>query len=510
MEASIESRPLAKIEADLLIICVFQDEKVAEVLKSLDKDNGLPAEFVTNFSAECERESFTGKVGQSLQLPSYGAIGSKRLLVRGLGKKAEATVSVLRKAIGAIAKKLAGHSGLDTAAIVSRASEKEDWNEESAAQACVEGWLLGGYAFTKYKTQKDDKKKSEHKLKTLHIVANGAGAVDALKVAALRGRTIAESANFARDLIAEPPVYMTPTRLAEVAQELDGDGVKCEVLDAADVEKLGMGAFLGVARGADQPAKFIVLRYTHANAKKTIALAGKGITFDSGGLSIKTAQGMETMKYDMSGAAATLGTIRAMKELKPQINITAVMPATENMPGGSAMHPGDVVKAMNGKTIEVNNTDAEGRLILADALSYVAKEKPDEIIDIATLTGAVVTALGRAAAGIMGNDDALVQRVIKSGADAGEKYWQLPMFDDYKEGLKSEIADLKNAGSRGEAASSSAAMFLKEFVDGRPWAHLDIAGPGWIEKDKDEVNKGGTAFGLRTLCYYLLSQAADA
>jgi leucyl aminopeptidase len=504
MEVKVESRPASKIDVDLLVVGVFQDEKIKDVLTALDA--GIPATFVDNFADECERETFNGKTGQSIQLPTYGAIACRRLLVRGLGKKADATTAVLRKGIGAIAKKLSSHTGLETAAIITRLDDKEGWRQETAAQAIVEGWLLGSYSFTKYKTQKEDKKK-ENKLKTLFVVVPEKTDTKLVETAAARGLVIAECTNFARDLIAEPPIYMTPTRLAEEAKNLNGGAVQCEVLDKDDVEKLGMGAFLGVARGASQPPKFIIMRYSHADAKKTIAIAGKGITFDSGGLSIKTAQGMETMKYDMSGAAATLATMRAVRELKPKINVVAVMPATENMPSGTAMHPGDVITAMNGKTIEVNNTDAEGRLILADALAYLAKEKPDEIIDIATLTGAVVTALGRAAAGIMGNDQAFIQRVIDSGAEAGEKYWQLPLFDEYKETLKSDIADLKNAGARGEAATSSAAMFLKEFVDGRPWTHLDIAGPGWIDKEKDDLNKGGTAFGLRTLCYYILSQA---
>lgn len=503
MEIKIDTRPASQIDADLLIIGLFQDENVADALKALDSK--IPDEFINMAVAESERENFTGKVGSSVQLPGFGAMACKRLLLRGLGKKNEVNQTVLRKAIGAVAKRNSGRNCPHSVAVLPRWQAS---SPEPAVQAIIEGWLLGAYTFTKYKTTKEDKKPEDRELQVISIAGLG-GDEEKLKQAAIRARIIAESTNFARDLIAEPPAFMTPTKLAEEASRLVSDNVVCEVFDSEDAKKMGMGAFLGVARGAGQAPKFIVMRYSHPDATKTIGIAGKGITFDSGGLSIKTAQGMETMKYDMTGAAVAIGTMRAVRALKPKLNVIAVAPATENMPGGNAMHPGDILTAMNGKTIEVNNTDAEGRLILADALSYLTREKPDEIIDVATLTGAVVTTLGRAAAGIMGNDDALIKRISESGSDAGEKYWQLPLYDEYKDSLKSDVADLKNAGSRGEAASCSAGMFLKEFVDSRPWAHLDIAGPAWIEKDKDEINKGGTAFGLRTLCYYLLSQAAN-
>ncbi|MGH9549375.1 MAG: M17 family metallopeptidase, partial [Terriglobales bacterium] len=273
---------------------------------------------------------------------------------------------------------------------------------------------------------------------------------------------------------------------------------------------LGMGSFLGVARGAAEPAKFVTIKYEAPGAKRTVAVVGKGITFDSGGLSLKPAVSMEHMKYDMSGAAAVLATMQVVGTLKPDVSVLGVLAATENMPGDAAMHPGDVLKAMNGKTIEVNNTDAEGRLVLADALTYACRQGADELIDIATLTGAIVTALGRAAAGLMGSDQQLVQRLIDAGDEAGEKLWQMPLYEEYKDTLKSDIADLKNAGSRGEAGSSSAAMFLREFVEGgKPWAHLDIAGPGWLEKERDEMNKGGTAFGVRTICHYILGCSSN-
>jgi leucyl aminopeptidase len=494
MEAFKETRALSEIDADVLIVAIFQDEKVDATLKSLDE--ALPEAFVAGIAQECEREKFTGKNGQTMNVPTFGNLAVRKLVLRGLGKATELDAAAVRKAAAA------SRRGNQNAEVVALNFRTED---PALLQAEIEGWTLGAYKFLKYKTKEDDKKYTP--TRELRVVAP-AVADDQFAALAKRAKAIAEATNFARDLIAEPAVFMTPTKLAEAAMELNGNQfVTVDVLEMKDVEKLGMGSFLGVARGAKEPAKFIVMRYMHPNAKQTVGLAGKGITFDSGGLSIKTSQGMENMKYDMSGAAVVIATMRALKELQAPVNVVAVAAATENMPGENAIHPGDVLTAMNGKTIEVNNTDAEGRLVLADALSYLSREKPDEMIDLATLTGAVVTALGRAAAGIMGNNDALVERIRAAGDRAGERYWQLPMYDEYKEALKSDIADLKNAGARGEAPTAAAAMFLKEFVDGVPWVHLDIAGPAWMDKEKDELNKGGTAFGVRTLCYYLLSLA---
>lgn len=371
-------------------------------------------------------------------------------------------------------------------------------------KALVEGWLLGSYSFQKYKSNTEERPRTKVETLSVNSVEISQSQFER---ACTTGQVIAEATNLGRSLIAEPASYMTPGKLAEEARRVASKcGLTCKVMDVPQLEKLGMGAFLGVAKGAKEPPKFIVLKYEPEKAaKKKIAIVGKGITFDSGGLSLKTAQGMEHMKYDMSGAAVVIGTMQVIGSLRPAaVSVMGVIAATENMPGDGALHPGDVLKSLNGKTIEVNNTDAEGRLVLADALTYAVRQGVDELIDVATLTGACVTALGRVAAGIMGSDQRLVDELIAAGGKAGEKLWQLPLFDEYKELLKSDIADLKNAGSRGEAGSASAAMFLKEFVNGKPWAHLDIAGPAWLDKDRDECNKGGTAFGVRTLCHYIL------
>ncbi len=496
MEFQLETNPFSQIAADILVLGVFLDESVGETIRKLDPD--FPLDFAQSIDEICLGEGFTGKTAQTVHLPTYGRISAGKLILRGLGKSGDYCTAIIRKSVAGLARRLTAGCVLNR---VSFCLPKISSSRQ--IQAAVEGWILGSYNFDKYKCLSDNHKKSSAPSALSFVAFQD---IRDFGDGVRRAEAIASACNFARDLIAEPAAFMTPTRLAEAAQSLSCGQVTCKILDAADTEKLGMGAFLGVARGAEEPPRFIVLKYSHPEASKSVVIVGKGITFDSGGLSLKTSQGMENMKYDMAGAAVVIAVMKAVCQLKPRLTLTAVAAATENMPSGRAIHPGDVLFAMNGKSIEVNNTDAEGRLVLADALCYAAAQKPDEIIDVATLTGAVVTALGRACAGIMGNSDELIGKVIGSALAAGEKLWQLPLLDEYKDSLKSEIADLKNAGSKGEAPSSCAGMFLKEFVNGCPWAHLDIAGPAWSDKEKDELNKGGTAFGVRTLCYYLTAE----
>lgn len=495
MDFKREDATLSQITADCLIVGTCQGDVLAKLVSSLDKS--FPQSLANHLDAAAASEKFEGKAGQTLTLPTFGQLPATRLIFWGMGKAADCHPNATRKLAANAARRLKAQGHGDVCYYFTRADDELDH-----VQAFVEGFILGTYSFAKYKST--DKERS--KIGSVSLAGLKTGQKN-FAVAVKTGTVIAESTNFARDLIAEPAAYMTPTQLAQEARRVSKQlGLNCEVMERAQMEKLGMGALLGVARGASEPPRFIVMRYAYPKSKKTVAIVGKGITFDSGGLSLKPAQSMEHMKYDMSGAAAVLAVMQAVGRLQPKVSVIGVVAASENMPGGKALHPGDVLVAMNGKTIEVNNTDAEGRLVLADALSYVLTLKPAQIIDIATLTGGVVTALGRAAAGVMGNNQKLVDALIASAAQAGEKLWQLPLFDEYKDYLKSDIADLKNAGSRGEAASSAGAMFLREFVDGTEWAHLDIAGPGWMDKDKDELNKGGTAFGVRTLCRYLLSR----
>lgn len=321
---------------------------------------------------------------------------------------------------------------------------------------------------------------------------------------------MAEATNLARDMANEPANYMTPTDMAEVAKKVAQDyELEFKVLEKKDIEKLGMGALLGVSQGSRQPLKFIILTYKGSRPSKTpLGLIGKGITFDSGGISIKPSEGMGDMKGDMSGGAAVIAAMRAIGELKPKINVTALIPATENLPDGAAVKPGDILKAMNGKTIEIVNTDAEGRLILADALSYAGKLKLSPLVDVATLTGACHVALGDVCSGAFSNNNELVEKVIKAGEDSGERIWHMPMDEDYKEQNKSDVADIKNTGGRWGGAIT-AAQFLAEFVGETPWVHLDIAGTARTDKEKRFLVKGATGVTVRTLVNLTLSLAQE-
>ncbi len=530
MKYKLESAALSECQSDLACVFVYANEKPGDVLKDLDPafSRKLKA-FLEMLGQHATEDGFKGKAGQILTLPTFGNMGARRISLIGAGESKEFGSSQARKAAASLLRRLpqdnfqgsisfyfrkpgAPAATKKTAAAkrqvktpaASKSGTVADAIDAELAQAVVEGILLASYSFKKYKSQKNGDSKKE-KLPQALTFAGLKLTAKTLSDACSKGEVIAESTNFARRLIAEPPCFMTPSRLADEARYVAKEfGLGIKVFDVKEIERLGMGSFLGVARGAKEPPRFIVLSYDVPKAKRKVAIVGKGITFDSGGLSLKPAQSMEHMKYDMSGAAAVIATMRVVGKFKPNFSVIAVVAASENMPGDNALHPGDVIKSMNGKTIEVNNTDAEGRLILADALTYAVKQGADELIDIATLTGAVVTALGRVAAGIMGSDQSLVEKLIESGARGGEKLWQLPLYDEYHESLKSDIADLKNAGSRGEAGSASAAMFLKEFTNGKPWAHLDIAGPGWLDREREECNKGGTGFGVRTLCRYLV------
>ncbi|MBA3246966.1 MAG: leucyl aminopeptidase, partial [Pyrinomonadaceae bacterium] len=322
-----------------------------------------------------------------------------------------------------------------------------------------------------------------------------------------RGRIIGESVNFTRDLANEPGAYMTPTNMAERAQEIATQfGLEIDVLEREEMEREGMGSLLSVARGSEEPPKLIILKYTPEGGAKgatkqngdLLALVGKGITFDTGGISLKPGENMELMKYDMTGGGTVLGVMRAIAQLKPPIPVLGVVPSTENMPSGKATKPGDVVRAMSGKTIEVINTDAEGRLVLADAISYAKKLGATRIVDLATLTGAVSIALGDVNTGILGTDQELIDELIAAGREVGEKFWQLPLDKEYSKQIKSDIADIKNVGGR-KAGTITAAAFLKEFADGVSWAHLDIAGTAWGDDAKPFRSKGPTGVAVRTL-----------
>src|SRR6185312_6680271 len=384
--------------------------------------------------------------------------------------------------------------GIKSVAIVPRS----EGDAETEASTVVEGAIMGLFEPDKYRTV--DK---ENRLLDKIVVSLAGADAAAIDRGAERGRIIGESVNFTRDMANEPGAYLTPTDMADRAREVASEfGLNIDVLDEARMEQEGMGSLLSVSHGSEQPAKLIILRYTPADAPvsdgELLAFVGKGITFDSGGISLKPGENMELMKYDMTGGATVIGAMRAVAQLKPPIPVLGVAPCSENLPSGKATKPGDVVRAMTGKTIEIINTDAEGRLILADAIAYAKKLGATRVVDLATLTGAVSIALGDVHAAILGTDQELIDEVINAGKDVGEKFWQLPLDAEYTRQIKSDIADIKNVGGR-KAGTITAAAFLKEFAEGLSWAHLDIAGTAWADDAKSHRSKGPTGIAVRTL-----------
>jgi leucyl aminopeptidase len=492
MEITGEVRKFFEVDVDALVISIFEGEKADHgLLKELDDRTG---EMISQIIGTDEMR---GRQTDMVFIHQPGNIKSRRLLLVGAGKADEFSTDSASRYAGAAARFLRS-KGVRSMALLRRSTI----DLELAAQAVVEGVLMGLFEPDQYKTRD----REERQIDRLVLVASEAGSEGAIRRAINRGRIIGESVNFARGLSNEPSSVLTPTELAQragqVAQEF---GLEIDILDEPRIKELGMGALLGVARGSDEPCKLIVLRYAGAGATdhgNLVAIVGKGITFDSGGISIKPADGMERMKYDMSGAAATLAVMRAIAQLKPAVDVIGLMPATENMPSGHAYKPGDVLRAMSGKTIEVINTDAEGRLILADAITYAKKLGATRIIDLATLTGAVSIALGSVYAAILGNDQSFVDNVRKSAAGVGEKLWQLPMDEDYRDLIKSDIADIKNTGGR-YAGTITAAYFLREFAESTPWVHLDIAGTAWENEKKPHMAKGPTGVGIRTLINFI-------
>jgi leucyl aminopeptidase len=416
-------------------------------------------------------------------------VKAKRLLLIGGGKADKFTASDLRKAAGTAVRFLKSR-GLRKFAFIA----PEGMPADAAVKAIVEGAFLGNFDPDTYKSDRKDQRIDE-----LTVVASGDQA--ALQKALDTGRIIGESQNFTRELVNEPSNRMTPTILAERAKKMAQEvGLKCEVYGGDKIRELKMGAFWGVAQGSDEPPALIILRYEPAGApaNPVLGLVGKGITFDTGGISIKPADGMEKMKYDMAGGAAMIGAMRAIALLKPSHKVISVICASENMPSGKAQKPGDVQIAMSGKSIEIINTDAEGRLVLADGLHYAKQLGATHLIDAATLTGAVVVALGYVNAGVFANDDQMYQRFDQALDKAGEKFWRLPLDDEYREVIKSNIADIVNSGGR-YGGAITAAMFLKEFAGDTPWLHLDIAGTAWTEEAKPWIAKGPSGIAVRSL-----------
>lgn len=427
-------------------------------------------------------KEFKGKQNEVLLVPAPKDIKPERILFVGLGKKNEISAERIRQAGGRAAVYLRD-MGMKKVAL----STGVIFSFNLSPINFVEGALLGLYTFKKYKEEKNNK--------TIDSITILSKPSKELNNELNRTKTVTASVCFARDLISTPSNDMTPTHLAKAALSLKRKNLFVKILNKRDVERLGMGAYLSVARGSNEPPKFIVLEYKGAKGRP-LALIGKSITFDSGGISLKPADGMEKMKYDMAGGAAVLGIIKAALELKLPVNLVGILPATENLSGGSATKPGDIVKSITGKTVEIINTDAEGRLILADAIGYAKRFKPSAIIDIATLTGACSIALGSEAMAMMGNDRGLMDKIKKSAGNTYERVWEMPLFDEYREYIKSDIAEIKNTGGK-NGSLVTAAYFLYEFAEKTPWVHLDIAGTAWTEKDKPYIPKGASGIGVR-------------
>ncbi|MBE0430336.1 MAG: leucyl aminopeptidase [Dehalococcoidia bacterium] len=490
---------ITQVEADAIVVNLFEGvDQPAGATAAVDRAlDGAVSSLI-------RRGEIKGKFGEVGIVHSFGQpplISAGIVAIAGLGKPEAFDADRIRGVSAEFCRALRKLNCRRIATILHGAGTG-GIEPESCAQAITEGALLGLYAFTKYK-------KPEHEdIAEILLVAREEGLVPLLDAAIDRGRVAAEATNLARDMVNEPANYMTPGRMAETAEALAAEhGLQCKVLDREDMEAMGMGALSGVARGSNQPPKLITLSYkTDASSNSGLGFLGKGITFDSGGISIKPSDGMGEMKSDMAGAAAVIAALVAIARLKPQINVTAVTPVAENLPSGSALRPGDVLRAMNGKTIEVISTDAEGRLILADALCYARKLGLSPLVDVATLTGACRIALGTRYAGLFANDQDLASRILNAAQRTGEGIWRMPLPDEYREQIKSDIADIKNTGER-PGAAITAALFLSEFVEDTPWAHMDIAGPAYGNKESGYLLKGATGFGVRTLLELALQEA---
>jgi leucyl aminopeptidase len=453
-----------------------------------------------------------GKTGEVTVVHTLGKVPSPRVLVAGLGKQDRFGVKDIRNLMGTCLRRARG-TGATTAATIVHGAGIAGLDAEECAQAIAEGAVLGTYRFRRYKANSnnangDDDSAGPKDIETLHIVEQDESKLDALRRGVERGTVMAQAACHTRDLANEPANALPPAVFAERAQQLAQDaGLECEILTDGQLRQMGMGALLGVGIGSTQPPRFIIMKYQgDPDSKDTLGLLGKGITFDSGGISIKPAAGMESMKGDMSGGAAVVSAMWALGKLKPKINVTAMVPTAENMPSGSATRPGDVVKAMNGKTIEVINTDAEGRLILADAICYAKREGLSPIVDVATLTGAMQVALGPSATGFFATEDSLAEQMVAAGEKSGELMWRFPLLHEYKENLKSTVADIKNTGNRFGGAIS-AAEFMHFFVEDTPWVHIDMAGTDESDKEKGIFVKGSTGIPTRTLINFVLARA---
>ncbi len=502
---AVKTGSIAEASEDAVVVFRHRDGEPLRAFVAVSRALGAA------FESALAGSGFDGKSGQAVLVHTGGRIRPRVAVAAGLGVRADAGPERLRQAAARAAQR-AADAGCERVAF----ALPPGMDPEESARACVEGALMGWYRFTRYKTGRDD---APREVKALALYVADAD-LPAARAGSRRGMIVGEAVNQVRDLGNLPANVATPTYVADHARRIARKyGMTCEVIDRKGMERLGMGALLGVARGSVEPPKLIILRYSgrrgaRSNGSRTadrpIALVGKTITFDSGGISLKPADNMEQMKSDMMGGAGVLAVLEAAARLQLPVSVVGLLPATENMPSGTAIKPGDVVTALSGTTIEVVNTDAEGRLVLADALAYAVKRfQPRLAVDIATLTGACSVALGQHAIGLLGTDEALMARLQRAADDSGERVWRLPLWEDYYEQIKSDVADLKNTGGR-PAGTITAAAFLSKFVGDTPWGHLDIAGTMWSGETRHYVSKGATGAGVRLLIQFLMDDAEAA
>lgn len=484
MKINVTDSNLLNSDVNILVVKYYknQDISACPINNAL---NGEILDFVF------KKEGFNADFGQTYLLPVSGKIKADKVLIVGLGEKETFTFDKLRVATAKAIQKCDTMKNNSKVGIF--LSGDTDLLKE--AQITAEDAIIGTYDFDKYKSKKNESPISE-------LIIATPGALEKVEAAVIKGEIIAKSMSMARDLINEPAQVITPETLANKAKSVQG--IDTVIYDETQIREMGMNAYYAVGRGSINPPRLIYMKYLSPNPRKKIAIIGKGLTFDSGGMDLKPPASMLNMKDDMSGAACVISVMNALAQLKPDIEVHAIVAACENMISGKAYKPGDILKAKNGKTIEVDNTDAEGRITLADALCFAEELNPDAIIDIATLTGACMVALGSVSAGIMGTNPNMIKELIDAGNENGERYWELPLFEEYFESLKSDIADMKNTGSR-YGGASAAGMFLKNFVKNKNWAHLDIAGTAHIDKPQyDILKKGATGAGVRTILAWLL------
>jgi leucyl aminopeptidase len=495
MKVLVKKGRLVEIADHAICFGVFRDQKkLSGELKELDSMlSGAISDIL-------KAGDFSGKLNQITLIYTKGKIKSKRVILVGLGKKEKFDTDKIRQAAGTVCKK-ARELKIKSFSSEVYGGKQRKFSLQDSSQALAEGAFLANYQLADYKTVD---REDLFEVEEFTIVDGDRVNIPKIQRGAKLGEVFSWGTNLARDLINHPANVINPTKLAQLAVNLSKEHkFKCNVLSLDDIKKLKMGALLGVAQGSNQPPKFIILEHVPERKRGgTVVLVGKGITFDSGGISLKPSMKMEEMKADMSGAAAVLAAVSGAARLNVPVHLVGLIPATENLPSGTAQRPGDILTSYSGKTIEVINTDAEGRLILADALAYANKFEPQAIVDIATLTGACVVALGHVGAGMMGNNENLKRKIMNASQKTGEKLWELPLWEEYDEQIKSDLADVKNTGGR-PAGTITAAMFLKKFVGEYPWVHLDIAGMDLEEKGKPYIPKGAVGFGVRLFLQFL-------